>query len=415
MKKINIIFLTVAFGLMQLSANSLKDEDSLIMEAIYYTDKKDARNGAKVWKELFKNTNNEKYLIEYFYTSLQYRDIKDIINELKVTLSQKKSKELYELLAGLYAKEGNTDGLLEVMKDNASDKDVESMYELAYLYTIKGKNREALEIYNKIFKREKSWESLKGILSILSKDGKVDEATKRLWKAISVKNNKMPKEAYLIYVGLIDFKKDTKRAIYAFKNLYRITGNKKYLKELISLYLHNRDYDSVIELLEKSGYDNKLLYELYLSKRELVKAYKLLDILYKKSKNPKWLAEKAILTFEIADSLKAVNSSVIDRVSNLFDKAIEDGAKTPTYYNYYGYTLIDHDRDVEKGVSLVKKALKTEPKNIYYLDSLAWGYFKLNRCKEAKEIMDKIYRIKSKKLENEIIAHQKEIDKCKEK
>ena len=52
--------------------------------------------------------------------------------------------------------------------------------------------------------------------------------------------------------------------------------------------------------------------------------------------------------------------------------------------------MIDFDIDVKKGISLVKSALKTSPNNIAYLDSLAWGYYKLNRCKEALDIMKKV-------------------------
>jgi len=215
-------------------------------------------------------------------------------------------------------------------------------------------------------------------------------------------------------VGLIDFKKDTKKAIFAFKKLYELTKDKKYLKQLISLYLFKKDYNSIIKLLERTHYDDKLLYELYLSKKRTIDAYKLLYFMYNRTKNPKWLAERAILTFEIASKLKAVDDRVVNRVIELFEKAIKDGAKSPTYYNYYGYTLIDYNKDIKKGINLVKKALKGEPDNIYYLDSLAWGYYKLKECKKAKEIMAKIKKIEGKSLEEEIIKHDKLIKKCKE-
>ncbi len=410
MKKINIVLIAILLSFTQIGAKDLS-EDELIMKAIYYTDNKDAKNGAKIWKELFEKTNKEKYLVEYFYTSLQYKDIKEVIKELKKTLAKKKNKELYELLAGLYSKEGNTDGLLEVIKDNASDTD--SLYELAYLYTIKGKDKEALKIYKKIYTKEKSWEALKGELSILAKQNRITEASNRLWEAISTNSN-MPKDAFLVYVGLIDFKKDTKKAIFAFKKLYELTKDKKYLKQLISLYLFKKDYNSIIKLLERTHYDDKLLYELYLSKKRTIDAYKLLYFMYNRTKNPKWLAERAILTFEIASKLKAVDDRVVNRVIELFEKAIKDGAKSPTYYNYYGYTLIDYNKDIKKGINLVKKALKGEPDNIYYLDSLAWGYYKLKECKKAKEIMAKIKKIEGKSLEEEIIKHDKLIKKCKE-
>ncbi len=412
MKKINIVLIALLLSFMQINAKVLS-EDELIMEAIYYTDNKDPKNGAKIWKKLFELTNNEKYLVEYFYTSLQYKNIKDVIKELKVTLSKKKNKELYELLAGLYSKEGNTDGLLEVIKDTASD--TESLFELAYLYTIKGKDKEALKIYKNIYKKDKSWDALKGELSILAKQKKITQAANLLWQELN-NNKKLPKDAYLVYVGLINFKKDTKKAIYAFNKLYQLTNDKQYLKQIISLYLFNKDYDSIIKLLEKTHYDDKLLYELYLSKGKTVDAYKLLYRLYNETKKPKWLAEKAILTFEIANKLKAVDNRVLNRVFALFQKAIKEGAKSPTYYNYYGYTLIDYDKDIKKGINLVKKALKKEPQNIYYLDSLAWGYYKLKKCNEAKKIMQKIKNIEGTQItEDEIIKHNNIIQKCKEK
>jgi hypothetical protein len=416
MKKIFKIVLIAIFTISTISANNLEiNEDELIVKALFYSQNENPKEASKIWKELFEETNNQKYLVEYFYALLAYKDIKDVIKELKQTLDKKKNKELYELLANLYTKEGDADGLMQTY-ENLSIDDTDAMYDLAYLYTIKNKDKKALAIYKKIYKENKSWDALKGILSILAKEKKIKEASNVLWKAIYAKNNKMPKEAYLVYIGLIDYKKNTDKALYAYKKLFAMTKDRKYIKQLISLFLYKKDYDSIITLLQATRYDDKLLYELYLSKHKMVKAYKVLNRLIKEdSKNPKWYAEKAILTYEITQSYKAVDDNVIKRVSKLFDKAIKKGAKDSSYYNYYGYTLIDYDKDVKKGINLVKKALKEEPDNIYYLDSLAWGYYKLHQCKKAKDIMKKIKRIEAKNLEDDIIEHEKKILNCKEK
>ncbi len=413
MKKISIVIL-VFLSMLQINASNLDiNEDELIMKAIYYSEHNQPKDAAKIWKKLFENSNKESYLVEYFYTSLQFKKINEVIKELKASLAKKKNEELYELLASLYQKEGNTDALLEMLEDRSSSNDIESLYQIAYLYSIKGKYDKALKIYKQIYNKDKSWNALKGILSILAKQNKINEASNILWDAIH-KNQNLPNEALLVYAGLIDLKKDNKKAIYIFNKLYSKTKDKKYIKQLISLYLYNKDYDSIIKILEKSRYDDKLLYELYLSKKRAVDAYMLLDSLYNKTKNPKWLAEKAILTYEIASNLKAVDKRVVDRVDELFEKALKKGVRTPTYLNYYGYTLIDNDVDIKKGIKLIKEALKGEPDNIYYLDSLAWGYYKLKDCKKAKEIMKKIKEIESQNLEDEILKHQKAIDECKE-
>ena len=410
MKKIKYIILAIVVSSSFAFAKPNANIDSLVMKALYYA-QQNPKEAAKVWKELFKLTNNEKYLVEYFYASLEYKDIKEVIKELKGVLSTKKNKELYELLGGLYSKEGDTDGVIEVIS-NISDGNVESMYELGYLYSLKGNNKKALDIYKKLYKKEHSWQSLKGMLSILVREKKYNEAENILWKA--VQKDKLPKEAYMAYAGLIDLKKDADKAVFVFKKLYEITKEPKYIKQLISLYLYKKDYDSLLDILQKTHYDDKLLYELYTTNGEIVKAYKVLYNLYNTSKNPKWLAERAILTYEIADRLKAVDDRVLNRMSQLFEKAFALGVRDAMYFNYYGYTLIDHDKDIKKGLEYVKKAIAIKPNNSYYLDSLAWGYYKLGRCQEAKKVAKKIKELGSVK-EKEILIHLEKIDKCKEK
>jgi len=393
-----------------LSAQS--SEDALIVEGLYYS-QKNPKEAASKWKKLFETTNNEEYLLEYFYASLKYRKIQDVIKELKIILNKKKSKELYELLASLYAKEGDTRGLLNLV-DTMATKDVSSMYELAYLYAIEGKNAKALELYREIYKRDKSWESLKGVLSTLARLNRLTEAKKILWSQVH-KNSKLPKDAYILLLGLIDKHKEPQKAIFALKKLYLLTKKPEYLKSLIGLYIYTKEYNQLITLLEKTHYDNKLLYELYLSKEELVKAYKLIYSNYQKSKDPKWLAEEASLTYEIASKYKAIDKRVLKRMSELFEQAFKAGVVNASYYNYYGYTLIDHNIDIKKGFEYVKKAVTLEPQNIYYLDSLAWGYYKLKECKKAKETIVKIKRLsKSEDLEDEIREHIEKIEQCKE-
>ena len=68
--------------------------------------------------------------------------------------------------------------------------------------------------------------------------------------------------------------------------------------------------------------------------------------------------------------------------------------------------------DIKKGIKLVKEALLKEPNSPFYLDSLAWGYYKIGKCKEAKKIMKKL--VKNSK-EKEILMHWKKINECLKK
>ncbi len=51
--------------------------------------------------------------------------------------------------------------------------------------------------------------------------------------------------------------------------------------------------------------------------------------------------------------------------------------------NYIGYTLVEEGRDMERALSLIKKADSLKPENGYIVDSLAWAYFRLGRLDEA--------------------------------
>ena len=410
MKKLNRVLFAILLCATILSAQ--KGEDQLIVEGLFYS-QSNPKEAAQKWKKLFETTNNEDYLLEYFYASLRYRKIQDVIKELKAILNKKKSKELYELLASLYANEGDTKGLVDLV-DTMATKDVTSMYELAYLYAIEGNDTKAFKLYKQIYKKDKSWDSLKGILSTLARLKRLPEAKKILWHEVH-NNKKLPKEAYTVLLGLLNDHNEPQKAIFALKRLYKITKKPEYLKSLIGLYIYTKEYDRLIDLLEKTHYDNKLLYELYLSKEELVKAYKLIYWNYQQSKDPKWLAEEASLTYELATQYKAVDKRVLERVSELFEKAFKAGVVNASYYNYYGYTLIDHERDIRKGFEYVKKAVALEPKNVFYLDSLAWGYYKLKQCKEAKAVILKIKQLSPlESLEDDIIEHIEKIEKCKE-
>ncbi len=399
-----LMLLSVTYGY------SGESEDSLIVTALYF-EVNNPQEAAKVWKKLFETTNKEQYLIEYFNSSLRYKNIKDVIAELKNVLKKKKSQELYNLLASLYVKNGNSKSAIDILSQDTTKLDNETLYQLAYLYSLNNLNDDALKIYKQIYNRTKSWDALKGILSVLSKENRKDEIIDRLWSEIN-SNDKLPNEAILVFIGLLDFKKDTDRAIFAYNKLYERTNNPDYIKQMISLYLYKKDNKDLINLLEKTHYDDQLLYELYMTNNSLDKAYKLLVKLYDKTKDPKYIAEKAILTYEIANKYKAVDNNILKEMSSLFDEAFSKGVDDDMYYNYYGYILIDSGYNIPKGVEYIQKALEKDPDNVYYLDSLAWGNYKLKRCKVAKSIADKITSIEQNIKEKDILEHIKAIDEC---
>jgi tetratricopeptide (TPR) repeat protein len=132
--------------------------------------------------------------------------------------------------------------------------------------------------------------------------------------------------------------------------------------------------------------------------------------LYEQDKNAKWLAEKGILTFENAEDKN--DKKMIKEALSHFEKAFTLGNDDSLYLNYYGYTLIDKEVDVEKGIQILKDALVQQPNNTYYLDSLAWGYYKEGKCAKAYAFMKRV--VDEEGLdEPKIIEHWNAIKQCK--
>jgi Flp pilus assembly protein TadD len=78
-----------------------------------------------------------------------------------------------------------------------------------------------------------------------------------------------------------------------------------------------------------------------------------------------------------------------DRAEVEFKKVLAVNPHNAPVLNYYGYMLGDLGQRLEEAQALVERALKEEPYNGAYLDSLGWIYFKQNKLAEAEATMRK--------------------------
>jgi tetratricopeptide (TPR) repeat protein len=80
---------------------------------------------------------------------------------------------------------------------------------------------------------------------------------------------------------------------------------------------------------------------------------------------------------------------LFDRAEEQFKKALSVNPKNASVLNYYGYMLGDLGQRLDEAASLVQRALKEEPFNGAYLDSMGWIYYKQNRLDEAEATLHK--------------------------
>ncbi|WP_037379194.1 tetratricopeptide repeat protein [Sinorhizobium americanum] len=66
-----------------------------------------------------------------------------------------------------------------------------------------------------------------------------------------------------------------------------------------------------------------------------------------------------------------------------FLKALELNPNQPQVLNYLGYSWVDMNINLDKGLDMIRKAVELKPDDGYIVDSLGWAYFRMNRFDEA--------------------------------
>jgi tetratricopeptide (TPR) repeat protein len=66
-----------------------------------------------------------------------------------------------------------------------------------------------------------------------------------------------------------------------------------------------------------------------------------------------------------------------DGAEEAFRKALAIDPNNSNALNYYGYMLADHEQRLNDALAMIQKAVKLDPQNYAYLDSLGWAYYKL--------------------------------------
>ncbi len=78
-----------------------------------------------------------------------------------------------------------------------------------------------------------------------------------------------------------------------------------------------------------------------------------------------------------------------DLAEQEFQKVLQQNPNNAPVLNYYGYMLADRGVRLAEATSLIEKAVKQEPNNGAYLDSLGWAYYKQDKLAEAQEYLRK--------------------------
>ncbi|HIQ50907.1 MAG TPA: hypothetical protein EYH54_02955 [Nautiliaceae bacterium] len=376
----------------------IPNEDEYIIKALFYEDK-NLSKVIDIYKFLYKETKKEIYfkkLIENLFFMKRYKKIIVLTKELKPFNINKEifKYRIFSLIELNKFKEAKKE-LLE--KFNKKDEFFYKM--MSYFYLKEKKYNIAVEYLKSLYAIDHNKNTLLELADILIKLKKYNEALAYLRTHLDLYGCE-----YDICIRLAIIY----RQLYDYKNLALIYEklakfDKKYLFFALRIYLDNKAYDKALKLIHKYNLSDEFKLVVYEEKKDYKKASFLAKKLYEESAKLGFLLKYCIYAYKVAPSKKTA-LNIIPKLKYL----LKFYAHSAFVYNFLGYILIDNDIDVKEGIKYIKKALEFDPNNEEYLDSLAWGYYKLGKCKKAWEI------IKNIKLNNkEIKKHKEAIKKCK--
>lgn len=209
-------------------------------------------------------------------------------------------------------------------------------------------------------------------------------------------------------IGFYSNENNIEGLLSTYLRLYQIDASDEISTKIVQIYGYQKEYIKLISFLESSHSDDALLLQLYANSKNYVKASPLAEKLYAKTGDVSYLGQSAIYEFESA--AEKYDKVMLRRVIRKLESVIKID-ESPLYLNYLGYLLIDNEIDVKAGMKYVQSAMKNDQNSAFYLDSLAWGYYKLGDCTKAEKIMKKVLRLEGGD-DKEVLLHFKAIQKC---
>jgi len=390
----------------------VKNEDDWIIKAILYEQSGNFKVSNAYYKKLYHATNRDEYLLKELktalYSGISSKNISKLEEYIAVHPRDVIAKRLL-LSSYLYSKQYKMaqESSQSLLLDSKEPVDFE-LSANSYIFT--KEYSKGIELLNEAYIRTKNENILLKITTILvNYMGKVSEATNRLEEHRLSQGCTERVCTQLIDIYVQQNKISKLQPLYA--ELYTATNKEIYAEKTIESFVYVKDYQGAINFLKTTYQNDTMLYALYVDGKDFKNANKLSQKLIETTKEPKWYAESAMALYE--SSVDKNDKAMLAEVVKRFEEAIKHGIENTVYLNYYGYTLIDKDIDVAKGIRIIKKTLEEQPDNSYYLDSLAWGEYKLKHCEEALKLMKKVVDIEGLG-EEEIREHWNTINQnCK--
>ena len=273
---------------------------------------------------------------------------------------------LAESLARVGERKEAIEILLHMLEINGSDQDaVLIRTSLAFVYQDARQFEKSIALFQAIIQKNSENDLAKLRLSYVFKEsGQLEKAltlSKELlgkYEGSSYKDNPQ-KEYYLIaHAQILSAANRLQEAIQLLRDqrLQHPKPDELYVVES-QLYLEHKDYFQAQQLIE-----------------EAISQY----------------SDKEKLQFQLAAIYE--RQGEFEKSTTLFKKILRKNPEHAGVLNYLGYMLADKGIQLKEALGYIERALRLDPHNGAYLDSLGWVYFRLNELEKAELNLTKAVR-----------------------
>ena len=407
---INIIFL--ALYAQNLSAQASADNENInlrLLQALMQQNNSDASGAIATYRSLYNETKQNTYLKEAIKLAFVSADpsLDELMKEGENVL--KNDSEFIRIKVASLVNKNDLSKARELMRELVKkEPNAQNILILGTICMMQNESLTALKYFEEAYALNSNEENLLRVVDVLlNRMDNLKEAVRYLENfrkdfGCTVKTCELLAD---IYSQGANFPK----VVELYEELYDITRESSYLDKVLQIFVYEKNYKAAAEFLKKHSYNDAMLMEIYAAMGNFGDAYVLAAKLYNDSRDLNFLAKMAMYEYEM--NAKDMTKQKLDDIIDKFEASVTK-LDNEIYLNYYGYLLIDHDIDAQKGVKLVKRALEISPNSPYYQDSLAWGYFKLGECNRAKEYMVQAMKDVDFKNAPEAKEHLRLIERC---
>lgn len=304
------------------------------------------------------------------------------------------------VLSRAYVIRGDAAKAITTARETMEADPLHSTFELAEVLTALDRIEEAHQELERLRTKVSPGE-VDGRLALLAYDaGDLKEAEQR-FAELAAKGQTT--EASMLYLADISARQgDKDGAIAGYRRLYDSSVAIQARSRAASLLLDRSDRKEALTLLDDYATEHPdTEFDLTLTKARLLADHGEADAgvallnasLERHPRNPSIEYERATLLEQAGH----VHDSV-EELQHLLTERVDD----PTLLNALGYTLADHNLELSRAESLIRKALMTMPDNPAALDSLGWVRFRAGDSKAALATLERAYNISH---DAEIAAH----------